>query len=140
MTLKEIITKIKKVAKKQRNIGYVGEGDIYTLNSLPNIDYSVIFITQSNHSITTDLCEYNINLFYVDRLFGDDANRLDIQSHGITIINNIINELSATDIDVDVEYPISFTTFTQRFTDDCAGVFATIKITTDNELGMCHYE
>lgn len=140
MTLKEIITKIKKVAKKQRNIGYVGEGDIYTLNSLPNIDYSVIFITQSNHSITTDLCEYNINLFYVDRLFEDDSNRLEVQSHGITIINNIINELSSTDIDIDVEYPISFTTFTQRFTDDCAGVFATVKITTDNELGMCHYE
>lgn len=140
MTLKEIITKIKKVAKKQRNIGYVGEGDIYTLNSLPNIDYSVIFITQSNHSITTDLCEYNINLFYVDRLFEDDSNRLEVQSHGITIINNIINELSSTDIDIDVDYPISFTTFTQRFTDDCAGVFATVKITTDNELGMCHYE
>lgn len=140
MTLKEIITKIKKVAKKQCNIGYVCEGDIYSLNSLPNIDYSVIFITQQNHSITADLCEYNINLFYVDRLFGDDTNRLDIQSHGITIINNIINELSSTDIDVDVEYPVSFTTFTQRFTDECAGVFATIKITTDNELGMCAYE
>lgn len=139
MTLKELIEKIKTIARKQHNIGYVGEGDIYTLNSIPNIDYSVIFITQQNHSITADLSEYNINLFYVDRLFVDDSNRLDIQSHGITVINNIINQLTST-IDVDVEYPVSFTTFTQRFTDECGGVFATIKITTDNELGLCAYE
>ena len=139
MTLKELIEKIKTIARKQHNIGYVGEGDIYTLNSMPNIDYSVIFITQQNHSITADLCEYNINLFYVDRLFGDDGNRLDIQSHGITVITNIINQLTST-IDVDVEYPVSFTTFTQRFSDECAGVFATLKITTDNEIGMCSYE
>ena len=139
MTLKELIEKIKTIARKQHNIGYVGEGDIYTLNSIPNIDYSVIFITQQNHSITADLSEYNINLFYVDRLMNDKSNRLDIQSHGITIINNIINQLAST-IDVDVEYPVSFTTFTQRFSDECAGVFATIKITTDNELGLCAYE
>lgn len=139
MTLKELIEKIKTIARKQHNIGYVGEGDIYTLNSIPNIDYSVIFITQQNHSITADLCEYNINLFYVDRLFGDDGNRLDIQSHGITVINNIINQLTSI-VDVDVDYPISFTTFTQRFVDECAGVFATLTITTDNEIGLCNYE
>lgn len=139
MTLKELIEKIKTIARKQHNIGYVGEGDIYTLNSIPNIDYSVIFITQQNHSITADLCEFNINLFYVDRLMNDKSNRLDIHSHGISIINNIINQLAST-IDVDVEYPVSFTTFTQRFSDECAGVFATIKITTDNELGLCAYE
>lgn len=139
MTLKELIEKIKTIARKQHNIGYVGEGDIYTLNSIPNIDYSVIFITQQNHSITADLCEYNINLFYVDRLFCDDTNRLDIQSHGITVINNIINQLTSI-FDADVEYPVSFTTFTQRFSDECAGVFATLTITTDNEIGICSYE
>lgn len=139
MTLIEIIEKIKNIAKKQVNVGYVGEGDIYELNSLPNIDYSVIYITQSNHSITPDLCEYTLNIFYVDRLFNDKSNRLAIHSHGISIINNIINNLELSE-DVNVEYPVPFTTFNHRFTDECAGVFATIKITTDNELGLCVYE
>lgn len=139
MTLIEIIEKIKNIAKKQVNVGYVGEGDIYELNSLPNVDYSVIFITQSNHSITPDLCEYTLNVFYIDRLFNDKSNRLSIHSHGISIINNIINTLEVSE-DVNVEYPVAFTTFNHRFTDECAGVFATIKISTDNELGLCAYE
>ena len=51
----------------------------------------------------------------------------------------IINNLEMSE-DVNVEYPVPFTTFNHRFTDECAGVFATIKITTDNELGLCAYE
>lgn len=139
MTLIEIIEKIKNIAKKQVNVGYVGEGDIYELNSLPNVDYSVIYITQTNHSITPDLCEYTLNVFYIDRLFNDKSNRLSIHSHGMSMINNIINTLELSE-DVNVEYPVPFTTFNHRFTDECAGVFATIKITTDNELGLCSYE
>ena len=139
MTLIEVIEKIKNIAKKQVNVGYVGEGDIYELNSLPNVDYSVIYITQSNHSITPDLCEYTLNIFYIDRLFGDKTNRLAIQSHGISIINNIINNLELSE-DVNVEYPVPFTTFNHRFSDECGGVFATVKITADNELGLCAYE
>lgn len=139
MTLKELIDTIIKVAKKQPNIGYVNEGDIFELNSLPNIDYSVIYITQTNHSVNADTIEYNINLFYVDRLMNDKSNRLEVQSHGINVLTNIINVLSNY-YDVDVELPLSFTTFVQRFVDECAGVFANIKITTESEMGICGYE
>lgn len=139
MTLKELINTIIKVAKKQPNIGYVAEGDIFELNALPNIDYSVIYITQTNHSVNADTIEYNINLFYVDRLFNDKSNRLEIQSHGINVLTNLINVLTNY-YDVDVELPLSFTTFTQRFVDECAGVFCNIKITTESEMGICGYE
>ena len=47
MTLFEIINKLKDIAISKPNINYVGDGDVYTLNSLPNIDYSVFFITQN---------------------------------------------------------------------------------------------
>jgi hypothetical protein len=50
MTLVEIVKILLDIAKQQPNINYVGEGDIYTLNSLPNIDYSVFYITQNAHN------------------------------------------------------------------------------------------
>ena len=68
MTLFEIINKLKDIAISKPNINYVGDGDVYTLNSLPNIDYSVFFITQNDHSIDSDTITYSLNLFYIDRI------------------------------------------------------------------------
>ena len=138
MTLLETITKILEIAKRQKNVGYVGEGDIYSLNNLPNIDYSVIFVTQSNHSQTTDLMQYHLTVYYVDRLMNDDSNRLQIQSHGISVLKNLFNVISE-ELDIVIS-DVNYTTFTHRFKDNCSGVFANITITTDNEIGLCSYE
>lgn len=138
MPLKNIVEDIINIAKNQPNIGYVGYGDVYQLNSVPNIDYSVFFVTQQNHSLENDIMTYNLTLFYIDRLLNDESNMLQIHSQGILEINNIVNlfnEISDDEIDLSVNY----TTFTHRFTDNCAGVFATVKITSENDLGICGY-
>lgn len=135
MTLQEIITYILNIAKKQHNIKTVGEGDIYSLNSLPNIDYGVFYITQSNHTISADTTTYNLVLYYVDRLLNDDTNRLQIHSQGILEINHILNIID-DELDVDID-DVNITTFTHKFTDNCAGVFANVTITTKNEIGRC---
>ena len=138
MTLYKIVNDILDIAKRQPNINYVDEGDIYSLNSKSNIDYGVFYITQSNHSISEDTVTYNLTLYYIDRLFNDGSNTLQIQSQGLLILNNIINEYSQT-ADVEIKYDINFTTFTHRFADECAGVFCNVKIITNNELGICNY-
>ena len=140
MTLYEVITDIINIAKKQPNINHTGEGDIYSLNSLPNIDYSVFWVTQTNHTQGENTVSYNLILYYIDRLLPDGSNRLQIQSQGMLAINNIINIYNQIDPDIQIEYDINYTTFTHRFTDDCAGVFANVTITTNNELGQCGYE
>lgn len=138
MTLLEIVNKLKNIAIKQPNINYVGDGDIYSLNTLPNIEYGVFFITQTNHTQNENTTDYTLTLFYVDRVTGDGSNKLAIQSNGITLLTNIIN-LFLMENDVEMDYGIQYTTFLQRFTDDCAGVYCNITITTDNEIGMCGY-
>ena len=50
MTFYEIVKSLQEIAQKQPNINYVGEGDIYILNTKTNIDYGVFFITQTNHA------------------------------------------------------------------------------------------
>lgn len=141
MTLYTLIDKLLTIAKEKPNINFVGEGDIYKLNHIPNIDYSVFYITQGAHNIGENINQYTLNLFYVDRIFEEDNkdNRLLIQSNGIEVITNIVNELVNSE-DVDVSYPITYTSFYQRFADDCSGVFATITFTTDSNIGICTYE
>ena len=139
MTLFEIINKLKNIAISKPNINFVGDGDVYTLNSLPNIDYSVFFITQNDHSIDSDTITYSLNLFYIDRISDSEDNVLNIQSDGMLQLTNIINALVFSE-DVDVEGEITFTPFIQRFADQCAGVYCTVRFIVDNNLGTCNYE
>lgn len=138
MTLYDIIHNILEVAKKQPNINHTGEGDIYSLNSLPNIDYGVFFITQSNHIQTDNTVTYNLVLYFIDRLLPDGSNRLQIQSQAMLQIGNIINIFNQNN-EVEIDYDINYTTFTHKFQDDCAGVFANVTITADADLGICGY-
>ena len=137
MTLYDIVTTLINIAKKQPNINYTGEGDIYILNSLPNIDYSVFYITQNNHTQREDTVNYNLTLFYIDRVNSSGNNVLQIQSTGMLALNNIINKFNNL-YDVEVG-DIDFTTFVHRFQDDCAGVYANVTITADAELGTCGF-
>ena len=139
MTLFELINKLKDIAISKPNINYVGDGDVYTLNSLPNIDYSVFFITQNDHSIYQDTITYSLNLFYIDRISDSEDNVLNIQSDGMLQLTNVINTLVFSE-DVDVDGDITFTPFIQRFADQCAGVYCTVRFIVDNNLGTCNYD
>ena len=139
MTLFEIINKLKDIAISKPNINFVGDGDVYTLNSLPNIDYSVFFITQNDHSIYQDTITYSLNLFYIDRISDSEDNVLNIQSDGMLQLTNVINTLVFSE-DVDVDGEITFTPFIQRFADQCAGVYCTVRFIVDNNLGTCNYD
>lgn len=138
MTLFEIINKLKDIALSKPNINYASEGDVYTLNSLPNIDYSAFFITQNEHSIDSNTVTYNLNLFYIDRIADSEDNVLNIQSDGILQLTNIINTLVFSE-DVDVDGEINFVPFIQRFADNCAGVYCSVSFVCDNNLGICSY-
>lgn len=138
MTLYEVIDNLKNIAIAKNNINYVGDGDIYKLNSTPDIAYSVFFITENTHNIDIDTNTYSLNLFYVDRLTADKDNELKIKSDGITILKDIINEFNSLYPDVSITFPIQVTTFLQRFADECAGAFAVLQIETDNEIGECY--
>lgn len=138
MTLKETIKKFLNIAQKQPNIGYTGEGDIYTLNSLPNINYSVFFVTQQQHQQSEDTITYNLILYYIDRLTETEDNMLDIHSNGIILLGNIINTF-INENDADISYDITYQTFTHRFSDACAGVYANVKIEVANNIGVCNF-
>lgn len=137
MTLFEICRAIEDIAISKPNINHVGNGDIYDLNSKPNLKYGVFYITQTNHIISEDTTQFQLTLYYIDRLFQDNSNTLEIHSTGIQMLTNIINTFNYKYPDVNVEYDVNCTTFIHKFSDYCAGVFAGVTITVDNEIGIC---
>lgn len=125
MTIYEIIDVLQKIALTQPNVRSVGEGDIYeTLNAEGSTKYAYFFITQNKHTQTEDVDRYGLNVFYIDRLEDDKGNKLQVQSIGKEVLTNVFKTFAR---DFDAEFDgAEFQPFTERFSDYCAGVYATV--------------
>lgn len=137
MTLYEIVNEFKEIALSKPNINYVGDGDVFELNAKPDLKYGVFYITQSNHVIGQDTTQFQLTLYYIDRVFEDYSNSLEVHSTGLQVLTDIINSFNYNNPDLNIEFDINATTFIHKFSDVCAGVFAGITITVDNEIGIC---
>ena len=128
MTLTETIRQIETVASGTPSVSSIVRNDIFRLNTLPDAEYAVFGWTQGIHtaSVESSLVTFNFTLFYIDRLRADKRNELEIQSVGIQVLDNIIRTLNENGVYADNEY--TFQTFRQRFLDECAGVFASVRL------------
>ena len=128
MTLYAIIEKLKMLALKHPNVNSAYEGNIYDImNANPQQKYASVVLTQQSHTQDETYDHYGFNLFYVDRLVDDlDSNRVQIQSTGKSMLSNIIKAF-CEEFDAECE-TINYQTFTERFADECAGVYCTITI------------
>lgn len=129
MTLSELIRKIEVAASGTPSVSSIVRNDIFRLNSLPNAEYAVFGWTQGQHytTVTSSLITYNFTFFYIDRLRADKRNELEIQSVGIQVLDNLIRTLELNGVYAESQY--NFTTFNQRFLDECAGVFTNVALT-----------
>lgn len=134
MTLLEVINLLQWVAKNQPNVnGIVESGDVYDLNKEEYTQkYAAFCVQQNTHTISEDYSTYRFTLFYVDRLTLDKSNKHEIQSTACEFFQNLIkvlmqkfDGLNWTNGDV--------TTFTEKFSAECAGAFMTCAITTKNQ-------
>ena len=126
MTLVETIQVIERIAAQQPSVNMIVRNDVFRLNTIPDAKYGVFCWTQREHSIAEDLCSYSFVFFYVDRLTEDRGNELEVQSVGIQTLDNIIRTLN--EMGVWSEGTWTAQTFNQRFLDECAGVWATVRL------------
>ena len=128
MTLTDTIRTIERVAMKQPPVKSVVRSDIFRLNTIPNAEYGVFGWTQGQHSaeIQSSFYTFRFTFFYIDRLTADKGNQVEVQSVGVTILDNIIRTLGETGLEFDGE--CRFTPFSQRFLDECAGAFCSVSI------------
>lgn len=125
MTLLETINAIEVAASRQPSVNMIVRNDIFRLNTYPDAKYGVFAWTQGQHEIGMDLQTFVFTFFYVDRLTADKANEVEVQSVGVQTIGNILRLLD--------EWGIPYAdwtaqTFNQRFLDECAGVFCSVRL------------
>lgn len=128
MTLLNIVRGFEQIALTHPNIRTAKDGSIYDImNANPAVKYGAFVVTQNTHRQTEKLDYYGFTIFYCDRLVDNmDSNRLQIQSFGKQVLGNIIHSFcSAFDVEVPI---INYTTWTQKFMDECAGVYAQFEL------------
>lgn len=132
-----LIKEIEILAVKHNLVSSFVEGDnVFEINSNDNL-YPVVYLTSKPHQLGHPTSIYNFYVYYVDRLLEDKSNRLYIQNSGMKTINDLILDIIEFE-KTDCTYPISINTFTEKFTDECAGVWAEISIETYNDMNECN--
>ena len=124
--LVDFIKMLKGVASTQPNVNQIIDNDIYRLNTLNDVEYSVLGWQQRQHQEETDFWIYSFQLFYIDRLTQDGSNELECQNTGMEVLSNIIGTIiDFGDIELN-GIPI-YQPFTQRFKDETAGCYVTVS-------------
>lgn len=131
--LKSIINKIENSFRKlDANAGSFYYGDIYNLNHIQEVKYPALVVTNDTHEVNDMLMKYNFNIFYVERLTANKANKIDVHATAIRMLNSILQDL-------DNEYIIGdnyqIITFEEKFNDVCAGAYT--KVSMELPLDLC---
>lgn len=129
MTFLQVVNIIRDTALAQPNVNTVVR-EFLDLNR-EDTKYSAVVI-QDRDGLRDRIVEQDWNTFtfhlgYVDRLTFDESNRDDIFSTGINVINNIVASIRER-WDLEVSIIDRFSTFNQRFTANCAGVYVVLAI------------
>lgn len=132
MKLYELTKRIEQIASEYPNVNYIEEsGDIYNLNAHNDVKYTAFCALPQGLNITDNLdgtqtANYSYTLFYVDRLMNDNLNKLAIFSNGDEFFKYLLERLYD---ELDITYTnYSSTNFTERFNDECAGVYVTLDL------------
>ena len=126
MTLQQTIEALERAARLQPSVGSIVQNDVFRLNSMPDAKYGVFAWTQQQHVFAGDTYVFAFALFYVDRLTEDAGNEVEIQSTGVATLSGILRRLQ--DDGVFFLGEPTFETFNQRFADECAGVWCSVRL------------
>ena len=126
MTLQQTIEALERAARLQPSVGSIVQNDVFRLNSMPDAKYGVFAWTQQQHVLAGDTFIFAFALFYVDRLTEDGGNEVEIQSTGVATLSGILRRLEDDGV-LPLGDP-TFETFNQRFADECAGVWCSVRL------------
>lgn len=124
--LKYTINKIINVAYQEPLVNTIVRGDIFRINTKPECRYGVFAVIQNTHSSTSDFWNFGFTFYYVDRLTADKKNEIDIHDNGIFLLNKVCDALEISNV--------TYTTFLQKFNDECAGVFCSVVAVVPKDL------
>ena len=128
MTLLDVLRVVEAAAAAQPTVNMIVRSDAFRLNGRPDAKYGVFAWVQGQHyaALETGLRSYVLTLYYIDRLTDDRSNEAEVQSVGIETLANVLRAVDEAGVVVDGTP--TFQPFTQRFLDECAGVFCNVTL------------
>lgn len=138
MRLNELNNTIRDCALQHPLVNFCTEGDIYARYGGRDCRYPAIHLTVTNVSKQSSVWVYNYTIFYIDRLLADKSNKIQIQDAGVLVIQQILNKLKSSYDYFDFSN-LSFTFWTEddKLSDVCAGVYCTVQIQVEDNVGDC---
>lgn len=137
-TLKRVVFALNAIAEAEPSVRHTNLADIAVLNEDPSIKYGAFVVTPLR--IQTDIARgyayYSLILYYADRLTTDEANRVDVQTAGEIVLNDVLNGFAEM---AKCSLPsFAITPFSQKFKDLCAGAYT--EVTIGLPLSSCFAE
>lgn len=136
MTLENLLYNIGRTAIRNKVINYSAAGSsIFELNAETIVDYPMLFISPTgNHEVRANTTDYEITLYYLDRLLRDSANDIQIFSTAVEQLKLVMRMIENIEgvLEVGNNYNISNFSETEKMNDSVAGAFATVTITVIN--------
>lgn len=127
--LAQVIAAVERASAQVPTIQMIVRGDAFKLNACASAKYPAFAWVQGVHTLTEDwrMLRVSLTLFYIDRLNEQQDNTLQIQSAGVEALADILQRCEGAGVYTDGQ--ITYQPFTQRFADECAGVFANVVLT-----------
>lgn len=139
-TLYQVVKTLQGIALQQPNIRTVGENHLYDMmNGNPEVKYNVFYITQTQHRSTEEWDTFGLNLFFISRLADNKENELQIESTGKQVLDNIIDTFCES-YNAMVSGTRRYQPFTEKFKDECAGVWVTVDLMLPKDVICPEYE
>lgn len=136
MTLENLLYNIGRTAIRNKVINYSAAGSsIFELNAETIVDYPMLFISPTgNHEVRINTTDYEITLYYLDRLLRDSANDIQIFSTAVEQLKLVMRMIENIEgvVEVSDTYNISNFAETEKMNDSVAGAFCTVTITVIN--------
>jgi surface protein len=143
MTLEQLLYSIGRAAIRNKVINYAAAGgSISELNADTIKDYPILFAAPTGqHEVRTNTTDFEITLYYLDRLLSDNSNDVQIYSTAIEQLRFVLKTIEDIEgvVEVGENYTISNFTETEAMNDRVAGAFATVTITVMN-ISECNIE
>lgn len=133
MNYYNFVNTILETAKSHKLVYEVGEGDIYEHLNSGDHKYPCVFLTVQNVDSNGSQMTVTGSLFYVDALLSDTSNKLQIQSTGMTTLQQIFMRLMDNYPDFELRTG-RYTPFDEKFADLCAGVFSNFTISFMDDI------
>jgi len=136
MNYKKLLEYIKYIGVKHSLINTCMEGDnIYQVNHT-DVVYPLVYITPQPHIIDNPISTFNFVFYYIDRLLEDKSNRIDIHSAGLKSLNDMMLDIDMLN-NTETNRPYNSTVFSEKFSDECAGVWFEVSIQSYNPNNEC---